>query len=164
MRFRARRGRHTPEAVTARTAASARQFPAVLVDGAATQMLYGPVTVLPLSAFPPEPGSIADTQTVPAPYRPRHVSQEPPIFSACRDGVQCTPRLSDFRFGIRCFGCSREFRDTNADGFAGLYAASERCGWRQDLFGAVWRCPRCARRYEASFGVHPIAAIEGGAA
>ena len=82
------------------------------------------------------------------------------VRSPVRDGVQVTARASSFRFPLRCFTCGREHGNTNADRFADLYASAAAAGWQQDLFGSSWRCPRCARRHNASFGVRAVAAIE----
>ena len=79
--------------------------------------------------------------------------------SLVRDGVQVTARASSFRFQVRCFTCGRVHGNTNADRFADLYASAAQSGWRQDLYGSSWRCPRCARRHNAAFGVRPVAAI-----
>ena len=97
------------------------------------------------------PGTSAGVAYVPAPAV---------RWSPVRYGVQVTARASSFRFPLRCFTCGREHRNLNADRFADLYASAGASGWRQDLYGSSWRCPRCARRHNSSFGAHPVAAIE----
>jgi hypothetical protein len=100
------------------------------------------------------------TQPWPAP--PRHARPGPPDirWSAVREPVLLTARASSFRFPLDCFSCGAQHRNANADGFTDLYASAEAAGWRQDMYGREWRCPRCERRHEAVFGVTPVAAIE----
>lgn len=86
-----------------------------------------------------------------------HLLSQSPV----REPVWLTHRASDLRIGIRCL-CHREHVNTNADTFHDLYASARGAGWQEDRFG-TWRCPRCAKRYEAVLGVPPVAAIEAAA-
>lgn len=83
--------------------------------------------------------------------------------SPVREAVWLTSRASNFRFPLRCIQCHGEHVNLNADTFHDLHLSARNAGWREDQF-RTWRCPRCARRYEAALGVPPVAAIERGAA
>ena len=129
---------------------------------------------VPMTLPPPVAAAVArahqDTVAFPAPrpfsrpypgrrgsQPPRHARAVPP--SPVRDGVLLTARASDFRFPLVC-ACRQTHVNTNVDTFRDLYISAEWAGWQQDPYG-TWRCPRCARRHRAVFGVPPVAAIKG---
>jgi hypothetical protein len=140
-----------------------------------------PDRTLPPGVIPaaPRPQALEETAPFPAPVpprRPRRVRQpaRPPrrwrpyiagMPSPVRDAVLLTGHAriaASLRFGLAC-QCGREHFNAQADSFPALRVSAENAGWQQDPFG-VWRCPRCARRHAAWFGVRPVAAIEAGGA
>lgn len=81
--------------------------------------------------------------------------------SSVRDAVLVTGHPTGALPPLPCFspGCGHAWSDLNADQHPDLYWSAAAAGhWVQDPFG-TWRCPRCARRHAAVFGVRPVAEI-----
>ncbi len=137
----------------------AGSWPAVSVPTAPYVEVHAPRTA------PPEPAAVPDPIPDPRPYVPRIRFRVPgppaPAPSPVREAVLLTARASNFKYKLTC-GCGGVHTNTNADRFRDLYISAENAGWQQDLY-RVWRCPRCARRHQAAFGVRPVAAIEAAA-
>lgn len=130
-------------------------WPAASVPTAPHVEVHAPRTPRPRPATGPQP--IPE----PRPYVPRIrlfiPEPPPPAPSPVREFELLTARASNFQYALTC-GCGHTHANTNADRFRDLYISAENAGWQQDLF-RIWRCPRCARRHQAAFGVCPVAAI-----
>ena len=109
-------------------------------------------------AHTPPPWPVAGPEPIPEPRPYVPEPPAPPIPSPVREFELLTARASNFKYKLPC-ACGHEHRNTNVNTFRDLYISAENAGWQQDLF-RTWRCPRCARRHQASFGVCPVAAIE----